>query len=163
MTKKPRSWTKASVKKQCCHSSSSENWPQKSTKKHPKMVPGGSLRGLRTSPGPGRARFLRKSRKKAENWRFWDAPGVARETKNSWKNISKKQPKNGTLKKLLFWAILEIFRIFQFDFYQFWEHFGSQLGNFVDCFCGSKFALNFWLFFQKYIKNSKNEKVAFVS
>ena len=51
--------------------------------------------------------------------------------------------KKWTLKKLLFLAILEIFRISQLDFYQFWVHFGSQLGHFFDDFSGSSFALDF--------------------
>ena len=65
-----------------------------------------------------------------------------------------------SVKKLVFFAIFEIFRGIHLDFYRFLGDFGSQLGHFFDDFSGPDFVVTFRQSFSKKCKNSKNEKVA---
>ena len=74
------------------------------------------------------------------------------DSKNHWKTC--------TSKKLIFWVIFELFRLFFINSEPFCGYFGTPLGSFFDDFCVSYFTVIFSTIFDKNHKNSKTENIA---
>ena len=74
------------------------------------------------------------------------------DSKNHWKTC--------TSKKLIFWVIFELFRLFFINSEPFCGYFGTLLASFFDDFCVSYFAVIFSTFFDKNYKNSKTQNIA---